>query len=217
MPDMTSQAAGVKQLRHVGHGIATAARRQQQPDERRDVPRKVIIVGPIAADVRLCLRPGTIEHRQESVVKHVQKAAEGGVVCIAQPLACVLREVDRQRTVGPEQSEQSHLQPRCASRLLLEGGQRARSESEVRILPEPDRFVGRKLGFTPARPIGEQTLDPPQRLVEVVAIWSLTQLGEERQSVGLAPACGIHRLISPRVSERSTSSVKALIETCRAK
>ena len=76
------------------------------PEERADVDREAIVVRAIAVDVRLRLRPGAIEQRQEAMVKEVEEPAERRIAGVPQPLARVLGDVNRQRAVRAEQAEQ---------------------------------------------------------------------------------------------------------------
>jgi len=74
-------------------------------------------------------------------------------------------------------------------------------------------FVHGPQRFPPARLRVMKTLQPPQRLVEVVTVRLLRQLRVQHHSVGLAPHCCSHLLMSPRCSDRRTVSVNELIET----
>ena len=148
------------------------------------------------------------------MVEHVEEAAERRIAGVAQPFARVFGEVQRQRTVRAEQAEEPDLQPRrpsarCRSRTT----RAAPARTTVGILAEAHRLVHRAQRFAPARLVAVQALEPPQCLIEVVAVRRRRQRGEEGYSVGLAPHCGTHRLISPRLSDRSTVSVKELIDT----
>src|SRR6185503_6956780 len=103
-----------------------------------------------------------------------------------------------QRTVRAEQPEEPHLQLRLRLRRAslvaeLKQRQRRRRETELGFLSEPQRFVRRTTSVPPSRLGVEDTLDAPQRLIEVVAVRRLRQCRKQRQSVGLAPHCGTHR------------------------
>jgi hypothetical protein len=211
---MTDQRADVEELGQVGNGIARAKRRRGDAEERAEIAGKAIVVRPIAIDMRLRLRPCPVEQRQEPVMEEVEEARQRPVPRLPQAVARVFRDVDRQRAVRTEQAEQVDVQPRrTAAAARLERGQRRRRERQIRILAETHRLVGRPPGVAPARLRVVHALETPQRLVEVVAVGCVRQRREERQSVGLAPHCGTHRLISPRPSVRSAVSVNELIET----
>ena len=125
-------------------------------------------------------------------MEDVEEAAERRIAGVAQPLARVLGEVQRQRPVRAEQAEEPHLQPR--RRRPSRGsndGQRRRRERQDRVLAEAHRLVDRPQRLAPARLVGVQALEPAQRLVEVVAGTARRASGraEAAQSVGLAPHC----------------------------
>ena len=187
-------------------------------DERADIAGEAIVVRAIAIDVRLRLRPRPIEQRQEPVMEHVEEPAERRVAGVAQPLARVLGQVQRQRTVRTEQAEQPDLQPRRGCRPA---GARTTPAAPARTTdPDPVPAAPARRPDAAPRPSAAcrvQALQPAQRLIEIVAVRRLRQRREEGYSVGLAPHCGTHRLISPRLSERRTVSVNELIDTCRVK
>ncbi len=120
-------------------------------------------------------------------MKDVEEPAERRVTGVLQPLVRILGEMHRQRTIRPEQTEQPHLQPRRPVALRLEGRERRRRERQIRVLAQAHRFVDRPQRASPAWLVVVQTLEPPQRLVEVVPVRRRRELREERQSVGLAP------------------------------
>ena len=43
------------------------------PEERADVDREAIVLRAIAVDVRLRLRPGAVEEREEAMMEDVEK------------------------------------------------------------------------------------------------------------------------------------------------
>src|SRR6185503_1222031 len=193
--------------------IAGSHRLRSDAEKRSDIPGKPIVFGPIVVDVRLCLRPRTIEQCDEPVMEDIEKSAEGGVAVVAKALARVLGDVHRERAIRPEQPVKAHLESRDCTVSRLEGRQRRRSKRQVRILAETHGLVDGPQRATPAWLVPVQTLEPPQRLIEVKTIRGPRQFGEKIYSVGLAPQCGVHRLISPRLPDRSTVSVNELIET----
>ena len=90
---------------------------------------------------------------------------------LAQPLARVLGDVQRQRSVRAEQAEEPHLQPRrpaVASGLERRPAAPARTRAPAPVRSGPASSAGRRR-VPPARLDVEQTLEPPQRLIEVVA------------------------------------------------
>ena len=131
-------------------------------------------------DVRLCLRPRSIEEREQPVMEHVQKPAERRVAGIAQPLARVLGEMKRQRTIRTEQTKQPDLQARRAAvGPGVERRERRRRKREIGILSEPNALVDGTQRATPARFLRVQALQPAQRLIEVALIRRRREFGEE--------------------------------------
>ena len=103
-------------------------------------------------------------------MKHVGKPRERGVARVAQPLARIFGEVQRQRAVRSEQAEQPHLQARAAvARRHVKRRERRRRKRQIGLLSEPYWLIDGAQRFAPARLVGVQALQPPQRLVEVVA------------------------------------------------
>lgn len=208
-----NERSDVKELGDIGDRVAPSKRRRRQADESADIRGKAILVRTISTDMRLRLRPGAIKKREEAVMEEIQKPAERGVAGIAQAFARILGDVKRQRTIRTEQAEQPHLQAcGAAARPRVKRCYRRRRERQIRILSEPDWLINGTQSTTPARLVEGQALQPAQRLIEIVLIWLLRQGGEEAYSVGLAPHCGTHLLISPRLSERRTVSVNELID-----
>ena len=147
-------------------------------------------------------------------MQHVQKPAERRIAGIAQAFTRVFGDVQRQRPVRAEQAEQMDLKPRGPVVLRRsERRQRSWRKRERWILSESNRLLGGTRRVAPTRFVREQTLQPPQRLVEVVFVRRVCQCREQGQSVGLRPHSGTHRLISPRFSERNTVSVNELMDT----
>ena len=131
-------------------------------------------------DVRLCLRPRSIEERKQPVMEDVQKPAERRVTGIAQPFARVLGEMKRQRTIRTEQTKQPDLQARRAAvGPGVERRNRRRRKREIGILSEPNALVDGTQGATPARFLRVQALQPAQRLIEVALIRRRREFGEE--------------------------------------
>src|SRR5206468_8916998 len=65
------------------------------------------------------------------------------------------------------------------------------------------------------RPVGEGALDPPQRLEEIERPGLARERVEQRYASCRVPIRGGHLLISPRLSDTSTSSVNVFIEASR--
>ena len=86
----------------------------------------------------------------------------------------------------------------------------ALGEALRRFDADPEAYVavicGRGRAFSSGADVRQRQLRPREELERLGG----APVGH---SVGLAPHCGTHRLISPRPSDRSTVSVKALIET----
>ena len=99
----------MKKLGEIRQRVAFAKRRRRQPDERTDIRRETILGRAIVIDVRLRLRPRSVEQCDEPVMEDVEEAAQRRVAGLAHPLTGVLSDVQRQRTVGTKQPEQAHL------------------------------------------------------------------------------------------------------------
>ena len=148
------------------------------------------------------------------MVEQIEEPTERGIGRVAQPFPSVLRDVKREGAIRAQQTEQPHLKTRRPSVLAgLERGKRSGRKREIGILPEPHGLIDRAQRLTPPWLGVVEALDPPQRLVKVVAVRRFGQRGQKRYRIGLAPHCGIHRLISPRLCDRKTVSVNELIET----
>src|SRR3954471_19305624 len=218
VPHLAHERRNVKQLRDVGHRVALPQRRWREPNERADVGPIMIIPGSIPVDVWLRLGPGTIEERREAMMKEVEKPTERRIAGMTQAMPRVLRQVNRQRAIRTEQAEQPDLQSgRSAVFSEFKRRERGGRKRQIGILSQPDRLVDRPHGGPPARLLIVQALEPPHRLIEIVAIRFPGDVRQEIQSVGLVPQFGVHRLISPRFCERSTVSVTELTDTYRAK
>ena len=214
VPDVPHQCSGVMEPRQIRNRVAVPQRLGSGADERADVDEKPIVVGPIAVDVRLGLSPRAVEQRDEPVMKQIEEAAQRRVAGMPQAMPCVLGEVNRQRAVRTEQTEEPDLQPRRGSILPpFERGERRGGKRHVGILSKPHGLVYGPERRAPPWLVVVQALEPPQRLVEVVPIRLPRQLCEKVQSVGLVPQVGAHRLISPRLCDRNTVSVTELIDT----
>src|SRR5262245_9467401 len=114
------------------------------------------------------------------MMEDVEEPAEGRIFRVLQPLAGVVGEVDGQWPVGPKEPEESDLKPGRLPVAQLERTERGRREREVGILAQPDRLVERPFRLPPAWLVRVQALDPPQRLVEIVAVGRRSQRPEER-------------------------------------
>ena len=208
----------MKELGDVRDVVAVAERPGRDTQERPDIGGKTVVGRAIAVDVRLCLRPGPIEQRQEPVMEHIEERTERRIGGVSLTLPRVFGDVQWQRAIRTEQPEQPHPQSRLPlSSSVVERGDRGGSKCEIGFLPQAHGLVNRPERLAPARLVESHALQPAQRLVEIEAVGRLRQLGEEPYSVALAPQCGIHRLISPRLCDRRTVSVNELIETWRAK
>jgi hypothetical protein len=119
VPDLPDQCAHVKQLGQVGQRVAIAKRRRRHSDERPDVDREAILLQAIPIDVRLRLSPGAVEEGEEPMMQDIEKPAEGRVARMLEALARVLREVNRERSVGAEETEEPDLEPRDLPRRRI--------------------------------------------------------------------------------------------------
>ena len=213
IPDLTDERPDVKELRRIGQRVAIAERRRRQPGECADVGREAVVVRAVAIDMRLRLRPRALEQREHPVVKQIEEPAERRIAGVALALARVFGDVRRQRTVRAEESEQPDLQPRRRAVVAgLERREGSGRKGEVGILSEAYRLVGRAQRAAPPRLVLVQAFEPAQRLVEIVAVRRVRHGAEKGYSVGLAPHCGTHLLISPRVSDDRTVSVNEFTE-----
>src|SRR5262245_10678758 len=162
--------------------------------------------------MRLRLRPRTVKKRKEAMVEEIEEPAQRRIARQTQALSYVFGDMQRHRPVGSEQAEQSDLESGSLPIVGLERRQRRGRKRQIRILPEPNRLIDGTKRLAPTRASVVQTLQPSERLVEVVPIRRLGKRREKRYSVVLAPHCCSHRLIS-RFSDRKTVSVNELIET----
>ena len=85
------------------------------------------------------------------MMKDVEKAAQRRIARQPQPLAGVLREMERQWSVGTEQAEQPHLEPRWLVAVDLERRKRRRRKRQVGVLSQPHGLVDRTEGLSPTR------------------------------------------------------------------
>jgi hypothetical protein len=72
--------------REIGHGVAMLQRPRRQADEGSDIDEEPVLGFPVPVDVRLRLRPGPIEERQEPMVEEIEEPAEGRVIALPEPL-----------------------------------------------------------------------------------------------------------------------------------
>src|SRR4051812_39230264 len=216
--DVSNQCADMKQLCQVRYRVAVPQRSRCEANECADVGEIVILAGAIAVDVGLCLGPCAVGQRDKSMLKKVEEPAQRRIAGVTQTMAHVLGDVNRQGTIGTKQNEQPYLEAR-RNPLFSEPHRRQRRgrKREVRILPYPDRLVGGTERCSPARLVIVQTFEPPHRLIKIITIRFPGQVRQKCYSVGLVPQFGVHRLISPRLCERSTISVTEFIDTYRAK
>ena len=95
------------------------------------------------------------------MVKNVEEAAKGRIAVMPQPFPRVLGDVHRQRAIGAEEPEQTHLQAGNPALRRLERRQRRRRKRQVRILAEAHRLVDGAQGTAPSRLVAVQALELP--------------------------------------------------------
>jgi len=100
-------------------------------------------------------------------MEQIQEPRQRVVAMKPDALANVLRQVERQRPIGPQQAEETLLEPRPPAVMWLEGRQCRRGKGNRRFLGEPDWLVGGTDGLTQSRPLGVEALDPAQGLEEI--------------------------------------------------
>jgi len=145
------------------------------------------------------------------VVEDVQKAAEGRIVGVAEPVPDIFGEMPGQGAVRYQQPEETDLQARRPTvRTGLEAGDGRGGKGGSRFLSQPHRVV-RRLGRTAqAGLVGIEILQLPQRLEEIEPKGHLPEGREQIYRICLRPMVAGHRIISPRFVLR-TVSVKELI------
>ena len=95
---------------------------------------------------------------------------------LTQPLARVLGEVQRQRSVRAKQAEEPHLERADVRPRVENEASGAGANDEIRLLSEAYWLRQPVARACPQRGFDvEQTLEPPQRLVEVVPVRRLRQ------------------------------------------
>jgi hypothetical protein len=78
------------------------------------------------------------------MVKDISKAGKRGIAGNAQSGPRVLGEMDRERSVGAEQTEEVHGQPRrIAAASKMEGRESCGGEREMGLLGKTHRFISR--------------------------------------------------------------------------
>jgi hypothetical protein len=223
------QAAGEMQLGEIAQRVAAQEGLGADAEERAQPAGIARVVGTVQADDRLGLRPGAVEQQAEAVAEHVQEAQQRRVAVVHHALARMFRQVDGQRAVGAQQSEDALHQPRRRVRVEHHAGQGGRGEGQRGFLRQAQWLVLRALGFAQARQVGVARLDAAQGLEQVGAPGCVGQplppvvgrapglLGRcgaggvlrgfhRLQATGRAPRPGFQRISSPRVSEASTVS-----------
>src|SRR6185503_5860403 len=102
------------------------------------------------------------------VVKEIEEAHQGRIAVVDEPLARVLGDVERQRSVGAEEAEESLLEPRRPAAVVrLTRRQGRRREGHGRLLREAYRLVPGTQRLPELRLVGEQAFDSPERLGEI--------------------------------------------------
>ena len=102
------------------------------------------------------------------------------VAVMLQPVAHVLGEVQRHRTLGPEQAEKPHTQPRRSRDGAFEGGDGGRGEVELGHLCQAPGFLPRPQGRAGSRSTRVQRVEPAHQREEVVRPGLFRHIGEQR-------------------------------------
>jgi hypothetical protein len=113
-------------------------------------------------------------------VKEVEEAHQGRIAVVDEPLARVLGDVERQRPVGAEESEESLLEPRRPAVARFARRQGRRREGHGRLLREAHRLVPGTQSPPELRLVGEQAFDAPERLKEIERPGRPRESGEQR-------------------------------------
>ena len=146
-------------------------------------------------------------------MKQIQEAGER-LIALTYALQGILGEVQRQGSIGTQYPEEAH--PQLGGTIgftQLERGERSRGERHRRLLPEPNRLVFGAQRLAETRLTRVQRFQPAQRLQEVERPRLAAKRFEEGYRIGRSPHRGTQRMTSPRVTDRSEVSVKALIDT----
>ena len=149
------------------------------------------------------------------MLEQVDEVADRAVAVMPRAVDHVLGEVERQRTVRPEQP--GVVDPHCpgpgrdAGRLIRV--HRLARELQGRVLLDPHSVFGRPLGLTEARRVRIGALDDPHRCAEVVLRGFLDELVEVAQSRCRLPIRGGHFAMDPRSTTESEVCVNELSAT----
>jgi hypothetical protein len=206
------QQSGEVQLGEIADLVALPQRRGADAEQAAQVIAEAVAAGSVQADRRLGAGTRAVEQRQRAVVEDVEEGDQRAVAMVAGALARVLREVQRQRAVRPQQAGEMDRQPRPALRRgRREAAQRARLETQRGILAEAHGFVARPQRRANAGLAGIRVLQQPQRLHEIHADGAFGQPALHVYRVAHAPSRAGQRMMVPRATVRTTVSVNVLM------
>ena len=156
-------------------------------------------------------------------MEQVGEALEGRVALVAKPVAGVFGQMQRQRSIRPEQAEEQHQQPIRMPRLpRAPAGQHGRREIDRRLLRQPDAVLRRPHALPEARPVAVQRFQLAHHAVERERVRRGGDPAGEivgclHHRIARPPRRSGQRITSPRSTQRSVVSVKPLIDTYLAK
>ncbi len=177
---LTGQVTREVALGQVGHGIAILKGGHPGAAEAREIDPEAIPRRAIEADRRLGLGPSPIEQGQHAVIEEVQKAGEGGIRGVPQPVPDEFGEMQGQRAVGSQQAHEIDQQTGgAACGRTLQGRQLRRCEAHGWLLAQAHRVVCRTRRGADARAIRLQGVEPAQGLAEPEAPGFAGQIREQ--------------------------------------
>ena len=100
---MAAEKARKMELGDIGHRIAVAERRHPESRQCRDMSAEFIGARSIEADGGLGHRPRSVEKAEDAMMKNIGKSREGIVPDIVNAVVDEFGQVERQRSLRPEQ------------------------------------------------------------------------------------------------------------------
>src|SRR5690606_16098448 len=130
-----TEASDPIELREVRNRVAIAQLGSRDTEQAADVRVEAARLGTIEAERGLRLRPRPIEKPEQPMMKDVGEPAERRIVEVQLAAVRVLREMQRQRAVRPEQPERVRAEvARLAGSARIELGDGRRRKRERRLL-----------------------------------------------------------------------------------
>ena len=127
--------------------------------------------------------------------------AKVGVAMIALAIAHELRQVQRQRSLRPEEAEEANRHARNAAAGLVDAGDVGDGERQLGLLRKAHRLCRRPPRFAQPRQPRVARLDPTHGLIEIEALRHAPQRFHEHQATIRIPVRAGHLATSPRLSE----------------